>query len=260
VSGQGYYGGHPNPTRSNTNNTFNTTIPQSPVPEPNPVECDYLAPGAEKGSLASFDASTNGLAEYTATNFGGAMDGDLLAAGYDNTIYRIKLNATGDAVVTKESLFSTVGGNTLDVVAQGDSGEFPGTVWMADLWQQKIVVFEPKEGGGTCDAADDPSLDSDQDGFDNADEIDNGTDPCSAADLPPDNDGDKTSDLNDPDDDNDTMPDTSDPFAVDKDNGKTTNLPVSYTWNNDAPAAGGLLNLGLHGAHDQQKLRLRHPL
>jgi hypothetical protein len=248
ISAQGYYGGHPNPTRGNKANTFNTTIPQSPVPAANPVECDYRAPGVEKGSLASFDASTNGLAEYTATDFGGAMDGDLLAAGYDNTIYRIKLNATGDGVVTKEPLFSTVGGNTVDVVAQGEGGEFPGTIWVADIWNGNIVVFEPKEeGGGTCTGADDPALDEDQDGFDNADEMDNATDPCSAADLPPDNDGDKNSDLNDPDDDNDTLPDTSDPFAVDKDNGKTTNLPVSYTWNTDAPAAGGLLNLGFTG-------------
>ena len=45
------------------------------MPSANPVECDYRAPGAEKGSLASFDASTNGLTEYTASNFGGAMDG-----------------------------------------------------------------------------------------------------------------------------------------------------------------------------------------
>ena len=55
------------------------------------------------------------------------------------------------------------------------------------------------------------------------------------------------SDLNDPDDDNDTLPDTSDPFAVDADNGKTTSLPVSYTWDNDAPNPGGLLNLGFTG-------------
>jgi hypothetical protein len=247
ISAEGYYGGHPNPTRGNTSNTFNTSNPQSPVPTANPVECDYRAPGVEKGSLASFDASTNGLAEYTATNFGGAMDGDLLAAGYDNTIYRVKLNDTGNQVVTKEPLFSTVGGNTLDVTAQGDGGQFPGTIWVADIWASDIVVFEPSSSGGSCTGADDPALDEDQDGFDNADEIDNGTDPCSAADLPPDNDGDKNSDLNDPDDDNDTLPDTSDPFAVDKDNGKTTNLPVSYTWDNEDEDVPGLLNLGFTG-------------
>src|SRR5215208_5670647 len=250
VSGQGYYGGHPNPTRGNTNNTFNTTNPQSPVPASNPVECDYRAPGSgpgQKGNLASFNASTNGLAEYKASNFGGAMDGDLLAASFDNNIYRVTLNAAGDAVVTKEILFSTVGQHPLDVIAQGDGGPFAGTIWVADHSSGNIIVFEPLSSGTPCNAADDPNFDSDGDLFDNADEIDNSTDPCSPADVPPDNDGDKASDLKDPDDDNDSLPDTSDPFAVDKANGKTTNLPVSYTWDNDAPPAGGLLNLGFTG-------------
>ncbi|MGB3681952.1 MAG: malectin domain-containing carbohydrate-binding protein [Rubrobacteraceae bacterium] len=245
VSGAGYYGGHPNPTRGSTANTFNADR-QSPVPAANPVECDYRAPGAEKGSLASFDASTNGSSEYTASSFGGAMKGDLLAAGYDNTIYRLKLNDAGTGVVKKQPLFSTVGGTTLDVAAQDDADLFPGTVWVADIWANNIVAFEPKEED-TCDAAYDPNLDSDQDGFSNSDEIDNETDPCSSADLPPDYDGDNTSNLNDPDDDNDGQPDTSDPFAVDKDNGKTTGLPVRYTWDNDAPSPGGLSNLGFTG-------------
>lgn len=245
ISGAGYYGGHPNPTRGNMANTFNADQ-QSPVPAANPIECDYRAPGAEKGSLASFDSSTNGIAEYTATNFGGAMKGDLLAAGYDNTIYRLKLNDTGTEVVKKEPLFSTVGGTTLDVTAQGDADPFPGTIWVADIWTNDIVAFEPKEND-TCDASYDSNLDSDQDGFSNSDEIDNKTDPCSSADLPPDYDKDNVSNLNDPDDDNDGQPDTSDPFAVDKDNGKTTNLPVRYTWDNDAPSPGGLLNLGFTG-------------
>jgi hypothetical protein len=65
--------------------------------------------------------------------------------------------------------------------------------------------------------------------------------------VPPDYDNDTTSNLNDPDDDNDTQPDTSDPFAIDEDNGKTTNLPVNYTWDNDAIPPGGLLNLGFTG-------------
>src|SRR5215216_3545453 len=245
---EGYYGGHPNPTRGNTNNKFNSSNPQSPVPSANPVECDYRAPGA-KGDLASFDDSTNGLTEYTDSNFGGAMQGDLLAAGYnDNDVYQIKLNAAGDAVASKEILFSTVDIRPLDVTAQGDTDPFPGTIWVADVASGNIVAFEPNGGGSTCTGADDPTLDEDADGFDNADEIDNGTNPCSAADAPSDADGDKTSDLNDPDDDNDGRPDTSDPFAVDKDNGKTTNLPVSYSWDNEGdPSVGGLMNLGFTG-------------
>jgi hypothetical protein len=134
------------------------------------------------------------------------------------------------------------------VTAQGDNDPFPGTIWAAVYGPDKIQVFEPADGGGsTCTAADDPALDEDQDGFDNADEIDNGTNPCSAGDVPPDADGDKNSDLNDPDDDNDTLADPSDPFAVDAQNGKTTSLPVNYTWDNDAPNPGGLLNLGFTG-------------
>ncbi len=250
VSGAGYYGGHPNPTRGNRANTFNANK-QSPVPKANPVECDYLAPGAEKGSLASFNASTNGLAEYTASNFGGALKGDLLAASFDDNIYRIQLNSAGDSVTRKGALFSAVSSHPLDVTAQGDARRFPGTIWAADVVTGSIVVFEPGDydgsGGGSCNAADDASLDADGDGFDNADEIDNGTNPCSNADRPPDYDGDKTSNLTDPDDDNDGRPDRSDPFAVDPDNGTTTSLPVSYTWDNDAPDPGGLLNLGFTG-------------
>ena len=49
------------------------------------------------------------------------------------------------------------------------------------------------------------TTDSDSDGFTNQDEVDNDTDPCSTASVPPDADGDHLSDLNDPDDDNDTV-------------------------------------------------------
>jgi glucose/arabinose dehydrogenase len=250
VKDRGYYGGHPNPTRGNKDNTFNADN-QSPLLRANPVECDYRAPGPERGNIASFNSSTNGLAEYTASNFGGAMKGNLLAASFENRIYRVKLNGTGDDVVLKQALFSSVGTRPLDVVAQGDGARFPGTIWVADIGNGAIKVFEPNDyggsGGGSCNRADDPSLDADGDGFSNADEIDNGTNPCSSADRPPDYDGDKKSNLNDPDDDNDKLPDTSDPFAVDRNNGTTTSLPVSYTWDNDTPSPGGLLNLGFTG-------------
>ncbi len=250
VRGRGYYGGHPNPTRGNKANTFNAND-QSPILTANPVECDYQAPGAEKGNIASFNSSTNGLAEYTASNFGGAMKGNLLAASFENRIYRLKLNCTGNDVMLKEALFSSVGIRPLDVIAQSDAARFPGTIWVADIGSGAIKVFEPSDyggsGGGSCNPADDPNLDADGDGFSNADEIDNGTNPCSNADRPPDYDGDKKSNLNDPNDDNDGLPDTSDPFAVDRNNGTTTSLPVSYTWDNDAPSPGGLLNLGFTG-------------
>ncbi|MGS0527979.1 hypothetical protein ACU8V7_25110 [Zobellia nedashkovskayae] len=61
----------------------------------------------------------------------------------------------------------------------------------------------------------------------------NGTDICSGGSQPNDYDGDFISDLNDPDDDNDGIPDSQDAFAIDADNGTTTNLPIDYPfWNN----------------------------
>jgi hypothetical protein len=243
ITGQGFYAGHPNPTRGNKANTFNG---QSPVTVSDPVECDYLQPGVNDGALATFGASTDGLAEYTASNFGGAMDGNLLATSFDNTIYRIVLSTDGTQATSVTPLFSTVGGTPLDVWAQGNNGPFAGTIWVADYANNDIVVYEPNDFI-SCTGAYSLLLDEDGDGYSNADEIDNHTNPCSAADVPPDHDHDFISDLNDPDDDNDGIPDTSDKFAWDANNGMTTNLPLLLTWDNTAAHPGGLLDLGFTG-------------
>ncbi len=244
----GYYGGHPNPTRGNIANTFNG---QSPVQTANPVECDYRLAVAGQGQVLATDpSSSNGLAEYTASNFGGAMKGDLLLAAFDNYITRVHLDPTGRSSLGSSTLFSTVGVRPLDVVAQGDAEAFPGTIWVADYGNSTISVFEPNDFGGVspgCDKTYSTAIDGDGDGYSNADEIDNGTDPCSAADTPHDWDGDKVSDLNDPDDDNDGIPDTSDPFAIDPANGMTTSLPATYAFDNNTSNPGGLLDLGLTG-------------
>jgi hypothetical protein len=239
----GYYGGHPNPTRGNKQNTFNSNG-QSPISTANPVECDYRAPGA-RGALATFPTSTNGLVEYTASNFGGALAGDLIAAAWNNTIYRIDLSASGTSVVSSQPLFSSVGQLPLDVTAVGADGPFPGTIWVGDVGTGAVIVFEPTDFAH-CTGAD-VSLDEDGDGYTNADELDNGTDPCSGADVPPDWDGDHVSNANDANDDNDATGDTSDPFAIDAANGTGTFVPLSYGWENGAPRPGGLLNLGFTG-------------
>ncbi|MGH9227691.1 MAG: choice-of-anchor D domain-containing protein [Acidimicrobiales bacterium] len=244
IPGSGFYGGHPNPARANRANTFNVSNPQSPVSSANPVECDYRTE-VERGAMASYAFSTNGLTEYTASNFGGAMDGDLLTASHDDAIYRIRLSPDGAAVTSNAIMFSSAATLPLDITALGDADPFPGTIWVADFQGNSVVVFEPADFA--CTGVDSPTLDEDGDGFTNADEIDNATDPCSAADVPPDADGDHTSDRNDPDDDNDGLPDTSDPFAIDAANGRNTPLPASFTWENDAPPAGGLLGLGFTG-------------
>ena len=244
----GDYGGHPDPTRASTSNVFGG---QSPVPSGDPVQCDWLEPGPARGSLATFPESTDGIAQYTATNFAGAMSGDLLLTTLgDNLVYRVELNPAGDGVLSVTSLLSNVGKKPLDVTAQGDTSVFPGTIWVADHLAGTIVVYEPNDYGGTpgpCTGTDDPALDDDADGFDNADEVDNGTDPCSAGDVPADVDGDRTSDRNDPDDDNDGLPDTSDAFALDAANGAGRDLPVRLTWDPGSGQQGGLAGTGLTG-------------
>jgi hypothetical protein len=139
VTADGYYGGHPNPTRANRDNLF---AGQSPVEVANPVECDHRE-GPEAGALATFPASTNGLAEYRSDRVDAALDGDLLAAGFDNRIYRVDIGPDGE-VVGPSVLFEEVDSVPLDVTAQGDDEIFPGTIWVGDYGTGKITVFEPR--------------------------------------------------------------------------------------------------------------------
>lgn len=253
IPGAGFYAGHPNPTRASTANTFNASNPQSPVAAGNPVECEYLEPGVPvasggDGALAVWNFSTNGMVEYRASNFAGQMQGDLLASSFNNTVERIALSAQGDSARLVQSLFSNVGITPLDMTAQSDADTFPGTIWVADFIGNQVIVFEPTdyEGGGfLCDGTDDPQLDEDGDGYDNADEIDNSSNPCSAADVPADFDHDFISDRNDTDDDNDGIPDLTDAFARDSTNGATA-LPVQYSWDGGDPGFG-LFGLGFTG-------------
>ncbi len=190
--------------------------------------------------------------EYTASNFGGAMRGDLLTAEWDGYVDRFQLNASGTAVASASTLFSAVSTHPLDLTTTGDTGPFPGTIWLGDHSTGNIFVFEPNDFGGggglparartiqpstkTVTATPTPTRSTTR------------TDPCSAADKPRDWDDDKVSNRNDPDDDNDTLPDTSDPWAIDSSNGTTTLLPVNHPFDDTSdPDAGGLLNLGFTG-------------
>jgi hypothetical protein len=259
-----YYGGHPAPIRAfpekagiyiyeeisgSWQETAQYTLTEILPPDLSPTdfstntdECNY---DILSKALATVGASTNGLAEYTASNFGGKMQGDLLAASFDGNIYRYQLNVAGDGVLTETALFSGFGSTPLDVTTQSDGDVFPGTVWAATYGSDDITVFEPVDFA-TCTGDDNPALDEDGDGYDNADEIDNGTDPCSAASQPPDVDGDGTSDLNDDDDDNDGILDGVDAFAIDPNNGTATQLPIDYPFFNNDPGTG-FFGLGFTG-------------
>ena len=270
--GEIYYAGHPNPIRGNPTGAglFKDSVwyapgdPRLPVDWP-PVpaslayaaECDYRQPGVADGALVTFSSSTNGIAEYTASNFGGILQGNLLLASFNGNLYRVVLSDDGKQVLSTEVLASGFGAVPLDVTAQGDGDPFPGTIWIANYGSSTITVLEPNDFL-ICSGAYDTALDEDGDGYNNADEIDNGTDPCSAASKPADADGDLISDLNDPDDDNDSLPDTADPFAIDPANGLNTPLPVFYNFFNNDPGTGffgiGLTGLMTNGTDDYQAL------
>ncbi|MBV0924113.1 choice-of-anchor D domain-containing protein [Halomicroarcula limicola] len=258
---EGDYGGHAAPIRANPtgadiydangNVIFDINASNSPVPSSmvNPVEADYIPPtsdspdpGAPAGSANTMEfedgdpvlfGPTGATTEYTASNFGGAMQGDLVQVELGGDIERVELSDDGTTVTNVETIANTNG--PLGATAQGDDEVFAGTVWTANHGSGGLTVLEPvdygdndSDGGTQCTGADDASLDEDGDGYDNADEIDAGTDPCSSASTPADFDDDGTSNLNDPDDDNDGLDDTEDPFAVDASNGMDTTLPVEH--------------------------------
>jgi len=140
----GDYGGHPNPTRGSKNNTFNESNPQSPIEGPAfPGDCTYKPGGQGDGSLTVIKGSTNGLVEYTASNFGGQMQGDIIAVSFNKKVTRIELTANGLGVAGQQVLLSKFGSAPLDVTTTGDNGPFPGTLWVVDNLGVGIFVLEP---------------------------------------------------------------------------------------------------------------------
>ncbi|QHT65774.1 choice-of-anchor D domain-containing protein [Rhodocytophaga rosea] len=275
-----YYGGHPTPIRANpagaglythtgsitggvgvwrTSKTGANPLPADwppvPVSMANPIEGDFQNPGETDRTLINFSPSTNGLAEYTASNFNNALKGDILAAGFFGDIYRINLNTAGTGVLNRlagkkenqdPAFASGFGAEPLDITTQGDNDIFPGTVWAATYGSSSIVVFEPQDFQPDDCTGQDNANDDDSDGYTNADEIDNNTNPCSAASKPADFDRDLVSNLNDLDDDNDGIADIQDYFALDADNGIATTLPINYDLFNNDPGTG-LFGLGFTG-------------
>ena len=67
----------------------------------------------------------------------------LLTASFNGDINRYVLNAAGDEVLEHEVTFNGFGAIPLDVIAQGDTEVFPGTVWAATYGANNITIFEP---------------------------------------------------------------------------------------------------------------------
>jgi hypothetical protein len=177
ITGRGFYGGHPNPIRANPTGAgwfhFDNSQPAGsqavyslaptsdwpsvPPSLANPVEGDFRQPGTEDGALMISSSSTNGLTEYVATNFSGAMQGNLIAACYDGRVLRIALNSSGTAVTNgTEVLASGFGSLPLDVTAPdpGHGAPFLGTIWIVHYQPGKISILEPADfdspGSSTC--------------------------------------------------------------------------------------------------------------
>ncbi|WP_306013872.1 MULTISPECIES: PKD domain-containing protein [unclassified Allomuricauda] len=236
--------------------------PPVPLELANVVEGDWRGPdednpdGPLDGEIAVWGTNTNGIAEYRASNFNGAMQGDLLATASNGNIRRVQLTANGQLESLNQSFLSGTKGYILGIATTDDDEIFPGTIWTGDL-SGNIQVFEPLDFVECVlpgSPGYQPTADNDFDGYSNQDEIDNGTDICNGGSQPSDFDslqgGTLVSDLNDPDDDFDGIPDVEDPFQLGdpSTNGSDAfSLPVANDFFNYQQGLGGYLGLGLTG-------------
>ncbi|SDX07785.1 Putative Ig domain-containing protein [Flagellimonas zhangzhouensis] len=234
--------------------------PPVPIANANIVEGDWRGPdsssnpdGPDDTPVLVWQNNTNGIDEYTASNFGGAMQGDLIAGSNKDAIRRVQLLGDGTVDTYTQSFFSGIGGNSLGITCNSDTDVFPGTIWAGTL-NGLIVVFEPQDFVQCDNPEAEPLADYDNDGYTNQDELDNGTDPCNGGSQP--SDFDKSagapliSDFNDDDDDNDGILDKDDPFQL----GDPTvggsdafTIPIRNDLFNDQQGLGGIYGLGMTG-------------
>ena len=117
-----------------------------PVSTANPIEGDWRGPGMnnpdgpDDNIITTWGTNTNGIDEYTASNFGGAMQGDLLAGHHGGKIRRVELKANGTLQKLTQTFLSGIGGNALGITCNSDSEIFPGTIWSGTL-NGNIVFF-----------------------------------------------------------------------------------------------------------------------
>lgn len=94
-------------------------------------------------ALATFEASTNGIIEYTANSFEGQLKGDLLASKYavggSGKLYRISLDATGMAVIGDVEELAKYSALSIAMNPFGN-------LIMPRVQQPNIAVLEPDEG------------------------------------------------------------------------------------------------------------------
>lgn len=242
-----------------------------PVATANTVEGDWRGPtepnpdGPTDNPISTWGTNTNGIDEYTASDFGGVLQGNLLAGHNGGNIRRVELDGSGQEAALDQTFLSGIGGNALAISCNSDVEIFPGTIWAGSfslntttgVSSGKIVVFEPAPLVNCIDPSDpayDANADYDSDGYTNQDEEDNFTDPCNGGSQP--DDFDKVagapfvSDLNDTDDDADGVLDSADPFQLGEPSAGGSDafmIPISNGLFNDQQGLGGYLGLGMTG-------------
>ncbi len=247
---------------TNVNIALPANWPPVPLSMANVVEGDQRAPGAANPDgpvdnlVTIWSTNTNGIDEYTASNFGGAMQGNLIAGKNGGVLKRVQLNPDGSLLALNETFITGFGGNALGITCNGDTDPFPGTIWVAPF-DGSIKIFEPGDLI-VCINPGDPGYsstsDNDSDGYTNQDEIDNTTDICNGGSQPNDHDksagGTLVSDLNDTDDDNDGILDANDPFQLGDPltaGSDAFTLPVVNELYSDNPVLKGYFGLGFTG-------------
>jgi len=236
-------------------NSLPANWPPVPYSLANAVEADFISPtlpnsnGPQPDIITVVPNNSNGIAEYTASNFEGAIKGSLIVGKNGGILHLIHLNENGTLKEAEFNKWNLNGGNALGITTNGDISSFPGTIWAA-TFDNRIMILTPADDI-FCIAIDDPEFDPladyDHDGYSNQDEIDNNTDYCSGGSAPNDYDKDLLSNLNDEDDDGDGILDSLDAFQI----GYPINLPLeNQLFTNQADASGdefGYLGLGLTG-------------
>jgi hypothetical protein len=167
LAAEGSYGGHPNPTRGNPEGAgiydadgtkrldFNASNTPVPFEMADPRQCGYrpppghageigVNPDEDDGSLTTFEA-TGGITEYSASNFEGVMQGDLLVVELYGRINRVQLDAPDEVSEVTQPLDAETG---LGITSQGDDDPLPGTIWTADFNPGTVTVFEPGDYDG----------------------------------------------------------------------------------------------------------------
>ena len=128
---------------------------------------------AQSPSIVNLGSSSNGLVEYTANAFDGALQGALIVAQFNGSVTLLNLNSDGtaleplidpgndgilgtadDQVLDADGVFPLVTGQSLplDVTVGPD-----GTIWIAEFGTGNINVFSPSD----LVLPDDPDFDDD---------------------------------------------------------------------------------------------------